>query len=296
MYRLQFGLVKFFSFFPLRVLYLFADIIYFFVYYVKGYRKEVVLKNLEIAFPERSPRERKRIAKDFYHRLIDTMIETIKFFSWDIKDIDRRFSASIRDVEARFGKGRPIHVIGMHNFNWEFANWWISAHSSIPFVGIYLPVGNKHFDRMMRQMRAKYGTVLIPATDFKSRYEEIRNTEHALGIVADQSPGDPANAWWLDFFGRKTAFVRGAEKGAIAAGASVIFVHFYRVKRGYYKLDTRVFTDDASTIKPGEQTRAYKEYVEECIRSRPADYLWSHRRWKHEWKEEYASITLYPSS
>jgi KDO2-lipid IV(A) lauroyltransferase len=198
----------------------------------------------------------------------------------------------MKDVESQFGSGRPIHIIGMHNFNWEFANWWVSARSSIPFLGIYLPVGNRHFDRMIKKMRSRYGTVLIPATDFRNHYEAIRNQHHVLGIVADQSPADPRNAWWVDFFGRKTAFVRGAERGAMAAGASIIFVHFYRVRRGYYKLDTKFISDDASKMRPGDLTRAYAQYVEECVRARPSDYLWSHRRWKHDWKEDYSSITL----
>jgi Kdo2-lipid IVA lauroyltransferase/acyltransferase len=292
MYYFAYGLVRFFSFLPLGVLYLFADLIYFFVYYVKGYRKKVVLQNLVIAFPEKTEKERQRIAKDFYHKFIDTFIETIKFFSWDIKEINKRFEASMKDVEAQFGHGRPIHIIGMHNFNWEFANWWISARTPVPFLGIYLPVGNRHFDRMIKQMRSKYGTVLIPATDFKSRYESVRNQHHILGVVADQSPADPRNAWWIDFFGRKTAFVRGAERGAIAARASVIFVHFYRVRRGHYRLDTRPFSDDASKLKPGDMTRAYAKFVEESVRSHPSDYLWSHRRWKHDWKEDFGSITI----
>ena len=66
---------------PLRILYLLSDFVYVLLYYVAGYRKKVVLGNLTIAFPEKTDAERLRIAKDFYHNLIDTFIETLKFLS-----------------------------------------------------------------------------------------------------------------------------------------------------------------------------------------------------------------------
>ena len=32
--------------------------------------------------------------------------------------------------------------------------------------------------------------------------------------------------------------------------------------------------------------------IENAIRRQPGIYLWSHRRWRHEWKEEYEKNTL----
>jgi KDO2-lipid IV(A) lauroyltransferase len=293
MYYVLYGLVRFFSILPLPVLYFFADVIYVFVYYVTGYRKKVVMKNLSLAFPEKTEKERRRIAKDFYHQLIDTFIETIKFFSWNIEEVNRRMTVDVTGLEKTYNLGRPVHVLAMHNFNWEFANWWVSANAPIPFYGIYLPVGNRHFDRMMYRMRAKYGTRLIPATRFRESYAAVKDTHHLLGSAADQSPADPRNAWWVEFFGRRTAFVRGAERGARAARAAVVFVHFFRAgRRGHYELHTKLFTTDASLLAPGEMTKAYTQYVEASVRSRPSNYLWSHRRWKHEWKEEYADQAI----
>lgn len=58
-----------------------SDFIYFIVYYCLGYRKNVVMNNLSIAFPYKTKQEKTRIAKDFYHLFIDTFIETIKLIS-----------------------------------------------------------------------------------------------------------------------------------------------------------------------------------------------------------------------
>ena len=250
------------------------------------------MKNLEIAFPDKTRLQKIRIAKDFYHGLVDTFMETLKFFSWNYKDIEKRFTANMTGMEEAYKTGRPVHAIGMHNFNWEYVNWWISKNNPIPFLGIYMPIGNKIFDRMLINLRSKYGTVLIPATNFKEHYIPYTNRPHILGSVADQSPGNPLNAYWLDFFGRRTAFVKGAEAGAVYNHATVVFVHFYKVKRGYYHADTKFYVADAATLDKGEMTKTYAAFVEASVRRMPANYLWSHRRWKHEWKPEYSDLTI----
>jgi KDO2-lipid IV(A) lauroyltransferase len=155
-----------------------------------------------------------------------------------------------------------------------------------------MPIGSKVFDRMMRKMRGKYATVLIPATDFKNHYQQWVKTPHILGSAADQSPATPTNAYWVDFFGRKTAFIRGAERGAVAINAAVVFVHFFKVKRGHYRMVTKFITDDAAKLDNGKFVQSYAHFVEEAIKMKPANYLWSHRRWKHEWKPEYQHLTL----
>ena len=69
MYSIVYGLLYLVSLLPLRVLYLFSDFAYFIVYYVAGYRKKVVLDNLNIAFPEKTETEREKIAKKILQKL-----------------------------------------------------------------------------------------------------------------------------------------------------------------------------------------------------------------------------------
>lgn len=290
MYYLLYGVLRLFSFLPLPVLYLFSNFFYALIFYVFKYRRDVVLSNLQIAFPEKTEKERKRVAKDFYHSLTDTFIETIKFLSWNDKDVEKRFTCNLEGIEEAYKTGKPIHLLGMHNMNWEYVNWGLVKKVKLPFLGIYLPVSNKAFDKIMKDMRGRYGTVLIPATDFKNAYLHYFKKPHILGSAADQSPGNPNNAYWVNFFNRPTAFVKGAERGAVAINASIVFGHFYRTKRGHYHLDTKFITADAATMAEGQMTKAFAKFVESSIRLQSANYLWSHRRWKWEWKPEYGNI------
>lgn len=292
MYYLTYGFLRLLSVFPLPLLYLFSDFAYGVIFYLIKYRRQVVMNNLQIAFPEKTEAERKKIAKAFYHNLTDTFIETIKFLHWNGKDVSRRFTCDLSGLEEACKSGRPVHLLGMHNMNWEYVNWGLVQQLTIPFLGIYLPISNKAFDKIIYKMRSRYGTVLIPATKFKEAYLAYIKKPHVLGSAADQSPGNPHNAYWVNFFGRPTAFVKGAERGASAIQAAIVFGHFYKTKRGYYHLDTKFIARDASSIgEPGQMTREFAKFVEAAIREKPANYLWSHRRWKHEWKPEYGPVT-----
>jgi KDO2-lipid IV(A) lauroyltransferase len=77
MYYVVYGILYLLSLLPMRVLYLFSDFAYFMVYRVVGYRKDVVLQNLSIAFPNKTEEDRLEIARGFYKNFTDTLIETV---------------------------------------------------------------------------------------------------------------------------------------------------------------------------------------------------------------------------
>lgn len=274
----------------MRVLYIFSDGIALLLYYLLAYRKKIVLANLQIAFPDKTVAERKSIAKRFYRNFTDTFIETIKFLSWKLEDINKRFTINPVGLEEAYACQKTVHLVGMHNFNWEFVNWGLVKKVPYPFLGIYMPVGNKAFDKIIADMRSRYGTILVPATNFKTNYLKYANTIHMLASAADQSPGNPSNAYWLNFFDKPTAFVTGVEKGARLNNAAVVFAHFYKTSRGRYHIDTEFVVADPNTLPEGELTRRYVRYIEKCLRQQPDNYLWSHKRWKKEWKEEYRDL------
>ena len=93
MYYVVYGFLYALSLLPLRVLYLLSDFFYFIIYHVAGYRKNVVMHNLAIAFPEKTETERKAIAKKFYRNFTDFLVETIKLFSANNSFLNKRFIA-----------------------------------------------------------------------------------------------------------------------------------------------------------------------------------------------------------
>ena len=67
-------------------------------------------------------------------------------------------------------------------------------------------------------------------------------------------------------------------------------VGFHKIKRGYYHFSANLLTENGSSFSPEALTIMYRDALEEIIRKDPSNYLWSHRRWKYEWKPEYGEI------
>jgi KDO2-lipid IV(A) lauroyltransferase len=290
MYYFLYGLFYLMSLLPLPILYLVSDLAFFVVYYVTGYRKEVVLQNLAIAFPEKTEKERVRIARQFYRNFTDSFIETIKLVSAGEKFIRRHFTSNTGLLTELHRQGKKCQLHLGHNFNWELANLGVPLEVPYMQLTVYMPIGNQAIDRIFKKIRAKTGAILLPATKMSKAIIPYRNKVYMLALVADQNPGVPANGYWLNFFGRPTPFVKGPEKGARSNNAAVVFCHFTKKRRGYYQGHFSLATDNPISLPETELTRTYIHYLEKVIRANPDMWLWSHRRWKHEWKPEYGPV------
>lgn len=289
MYYIIYGFLYLVSLLPFFILYRISDFAYFLIYYVIGYRKDVVMKNLSIAFPEKSIEEKTRIAKKFYKNLTDTFIETIKLFSISKREFNKRAIMNLDACNALAAKGKSLQFSCGHQMNWEYGNWVMSQNMNIPWVGVYMKINNKALDRIFINLRSKKGTVLVAAQEFKVRMHKVFGKPYSLGLAADQNPGAPASAYWLYFFSKAAPFVPGPDKGAIKTNAAVVFAKFVKTKRGYYEFIPTIITEDGASLKEGELTLLYRDYLEATIRETPDNYLWSHNRWKWDYQAEYRS-------
>lgn len=290
MYYIVFPLLYLISLLPFFVLYRVSDIAVFFLANVFKYRREVILNNLKIAFPEKSDAERIAIAKQFYRYFADTFIESIKFISFSKKQLLKRSTGSFEVINELIDKGYNINIMAGHQFNWEYANLLCAINLKIPFVGIYMPISNKVLNKIFYDIRKRYGTILISAGDFKNERHDVFKKQYILALAADQNPGNPASGYWLNFFGRPVPFVSGPEKGAILNNAAVVYIGFEKIKRGYYNFTSTLLTEKSAATSPGELTCLYRDMLEKTIRKDPANYLWSHRRFKFEWNEAYKNL------
>src|SRR5688500_6498465 len=105
MYYLVYIPLYMLSLLPLRVLYFFSSGIYGLLYYIVGYRRDIVKYNLQIAFTEKTVEERKKIEKQFYKNFVDNFIETLKLFSGGGKFAAKHFSADATLMEEQYRKG-----------------------------------------------------------------------------------------------------------------------------------------------------------------------------------------------
>jgi KDO2-lipid IV(A) lauroyltransferase len=276
---------------PFFVLYRLADFVYGLMYYVIGYRKEIVMANISIAFPQKTMTEKKAIAKKFYRNLADTFIETIRMLSMSQKEFEKRCTTNFDIVAQLEKKGKIIQFQSGHQMNWEYANWLMSKELSIPFIGVYKKISSKSINRIFYNMRSRYKTLLVSTDEFKEKKKELLTGQYSLALAADQN-GNPASSYWLNFFTKATPFVTGPALGAIKTNSTIVFVEFQKPQRGYYHFHCTLMAENAADFTPQELTLAYRKLLEEAIIKQPDNYLWSHRRWRHQYEDKYSHFWI----
>jgi len=290
MYYLFYGFLYLVSLLPMRILYFISDALYGLVYYILGYRRKVVMSNLTIAFPDKSEAELKKIAKKFYHNFIDSFIEVIKLVSASDAFLQKRFTVDVTALNDLYTTGKSCQIHLGHTFNWEWGQLVLARLTKYKIMVVYMPISSAVIEKLFYKLRTRSGNVFLPATNMRESITPYLQTQYALGLVADQNPGNLKAAYWLNFLGRPTPFVSGPEKGARAAGLPVVFACIEKPRRGYYHATVKLATCDSSQLPEGALTLEYVRYLEQVIYRNPDMWLWSHRRWKHSWKPEYAPM------
>ena len=69
--KILFQLLMLISKLPLKIQYIFSDLIFVLGYHIVGYRKNIVKENLQNSFPEKSETEIKKIRKQFFRNFSD---------------------------------------------------------------------------------------------------------------------------------------------------------------------------------------------------------------------------------
>ncbi|WP_026464013.1 lysophospholipid acyltransferase family protein [Adhaeribacter aquaticus] len=269
---------------PFPVLYFFADIVYVLLYYVIGYRKKVVYQNLYNSFPHKKEAEIKAIAKQFYHNLADIIFEILKIGTISKAGLRKRVSYKNPELLRPFlDNGHTIIALGSHACNWE----WGLASSSLFYTegvdGVYKPLNNPFFEEYMRFLRSRMGSTPVKMKELLRHMIRNRQEPRMVCLLSDQIPPKGEIQYWTTFLNQDTAFYVGADKLADSFKYPVIFIAVERVSRGHYMFSFELLQDQGVTKKESEYaiTEAYARTLEKWINKYPADYLWSHRRWKH---------------
>ena len=275
-------IVRLISYLPLWVLYLFTDVLYLFGYHVLKYRQKVILDNLLHAFPEKSDKERRSISKKFFRNLTDTFAETLKFYTISQKEIEKRLTIlNGHLIIDRVNHGEIVILISGHFINWEAYVIGFKALVDTRLETVYSRLSNRFFDSLMMNIRGRFGGTLVEKSNFGRNFLEKRNVPRAIGLAADQRPGNKEIRYSAEFMNRETAFFEGPEKLAKRNGYAVYYCNMKRPKRGHYTMTYELVCEPPYTDAPSHSiTDAFIRITEKGIREQPEIYLWSHNRWK----------------
>ena len=269
---------------PFRILFIFSDIIFLFMYYFPGYRRNVVRTNLKNSFPEKTEKEIGVIEKKFYHHLCDLFIETFKMTHLSNEHLMKRFHLTNPDLlDKLYSEDRDVVAVLGHYGNWE----WLACLplcTKLKAVSIYKPLSNKHFDKFITKTRSRNAMVLTPMhLVVREIINNRKNNKRSLyAFITDQTPPKGDIKFWTRFLNQDTPVYLGAEKIATKYDMAVVYFRIEKVRRGHYNLTFELMFEHSAGLPELLITETHVKKLEEMIMARPEFWIWSHRRWKHK--------------
>ena len=288
MKRIGFYLMKWWvdsqSVLPYWLLYLKSDAYYLLVYHVVRYRRKVVRQNLLRSFPEKDARSIKAIEKHFYRNLCDLVVEGPKMMRMGPNGYRARLTFVNTDLIAQLEeKHKNIFFAIPHSGNWEWFGKMIPELSHNQVLAIYKKVKNPVFERLMLYMRTKGCNLeMVESNSVLRRLAQLRDRQTAVLMMADQTSHGLASDYWTEFLHQDTCWFTGIERIAKKLDYAIVFVSMTRQGRGRYQVGFDLVADNPKEMGDGEIMERYVRCVEHFIQNNPDNWLWSHRRWKHQ--------------
>ena len=266
---------------PLALLYGVANLLGWLAFRVFPYRDAVVRENLARAFPDWDASRMREVRRQYYQGFADMLVEVIKSATLSAAQIRRR--VRIVNLEApreHLAAGRSVLLAAAHQCNWEWMLLGLSLELGYPLDAAYKPLVDRWAEREMKKVRSRFGCRLVPAKQLLADILKRGAVTRAVAMVADQEPTTSERKHWTRFVNRDTAFYMGPEEISRVTRFPVFFIAMRRVRRGYYEMHFVPLSGAGERLEPGELTERYVQAVEAQIRAAPADWPWSHKRWK----------------
>lgn len=239
----------------------------------------VVRGNLAACFPEQSPEQRRRLAHAQRVELLRLATEIGALAHWSKKRLARHLPVieGWEHVQAAIDRGRGVLIVSGHLGNWEILN--LETSSRIDTVTLYRAPDDPALDQFISAARTRFGgrVVASGSAAMRQMLRQLR-AGGAVGIAADIQPkrGDGV---FVPFFNVPALTMTLVHRLARKTGCTVIFGHALRLPGGRgWALH---FQPAAPEILDPDPTRALtvmNDWLAECVRSEPAQYLWIYKR------------------
>ncbi|HTW87989.1 MAG TPA: lysophospholipid acyltransferase family protein [Candidatus Binataceae bacterium] len=243
-------------------------------------------KNLALAFPEKTDRERRRILRTSYVNLGRCAAEYVRLGGFFYRRFTRRVSYDRFDywdwIKTKY-PGRGILILTAHFGNFEL----LPAAHALKGFQISLVHHTQRFlagDALMTFVRERAGVEIIRKHAAARAVLRTLRQGKMVGIPFDQN-AKRSEAVFVPFFGEPAATASGLARLARISGAPVVPVFIVRQPdhRGHRieiqpEIALQTTGDEAADIL--ENTRRFVAAVEAMVRRYPEQFLWIHRRFR----------------
>jgi KDO2-lipid IV(A) lauroyltransferase len=231
-------------------------------------------KNLNMAFPQKKPKEREKILQGVWENLGRVVgefphMDTISTSPSRVEVVNGDLIDTLRD------DGCPGIFVAAHLANWELPHLTATDHG-LAIALISRPPNNWILRWFLDYVRRNdlVRLILKGSSGSKELLKLLQQRGH-VGILVDQrlSEGE-----LIPFFGQNAFTAVGPSKLAEKYKAPLVPVQVERLKGAHFRVTFHKPLELKST--PAKTTKALNEIIEKWIIKHPEQWLWLHNRWK----------------
>lgn len=251
-------------------------------------RRNLTLNNLKIAFPEKSRKERRRIARRAFLNMAEFTGDSFLLMAGKLRPeeilsmVDGAQLGKYKAMRNASGKG-AIHITG-HLGNWELMAQYGALQGLESHVVARRGSNQLIDDRIVTPLRTRYGNKIFYRENAMINTVKALKRNEAVSFLIDQKTSDREGVP-VQFFGREVMAVASCAALQIRFNPLVVPVFMMKTGRRRYKLivgDAIQWKDDGSPQEEQVQklTQQYQRVIEETIRQYPDQWFWMHNRWR----------------
>lgn len=254
-----------------------------FVYVLHRKLRRVGRRNLELAFPEKTPRERAKILRRVFTSIGRQAAEVCLFPKYTRANVSKTVVyEGFENFERALARGKGVMFLTAHLGAWELSAF---AHSLYGYpLGIVMrPLDNPYLDRLTRHYRTMHGNKVVDKDFARGLIAAMRKGE-TVGVLMDTNM-IPSQGVFVDFFGIPACTASGVARVALKTDAAVVpgftiwdpGLRKYRLRFDPAVELVRTGNTEADVIA---NTQQFTSVIEDYVRRYPDQWLWVHRRWK----------------
>lgn len=254
------------------------------VYLVHAKLRRVGMRNLEIAFPEKSRKERRKIVRRVFTGLGRHLAEFCRFPKYTRENLhDVAVYEGFEALEEARKLGKGILFLTGHFGAWEVGSFAHSLYGH-PIKIVVRDLDNPLVDALVRRYRTLHGNQTVDNREFLRGLLSAMRAGETVGILMDTNMTPPQGVF-VDYFGVKACTASGLARVALKTDAAVIPAYtVWDTQLGKYKI---CFEPPVSLVRTADpeadavtNTALFTKVLEKIVRRHPDQWLWVHRRWK----------------
>jgi KDO2-lipid IV(A) lauroyltransferase len=254
------------------------------VYLLHVRLRQVGMRNLAMAFPEKSEAERARILRGEFASLGRQLAEVCHFPQYTRENVEQVVVYDgLENYEQAHAGGKGVLFLTAHFGGWELSAFTHSLHGHWMHV-VVRAMDNVYLDRLIRQYRTMHSNQIVEKDDFVRGLLAAMKAGEVVGILMDTNMTPPQGIF-VDFFGIPACTASGLARIALRTDAAVVptfTIWDAELKKYRLRFDPAVELERTGDLEADIQanTQKFTSIIEGYARKYPEQWLWVHRRWK----------------